>query len=63
MTFFKSKVEIEIAESTPLSDFVRNASSEEKKKIYTSVLKRAANSQADVIERVSKGKGRKLAPA
>ncbi len=61
MSFFKSRTDV--AESTPLSDFVRKASSEEKKKIYTSVLKRASNSQAEVIERVSKDKVRKLAPA
>jgi uncharacterized FlgJ-related protein len=37
--------------STPLSDFVRLASSAEKKRVYVIALKRASDSQNKVIER------------
>lgn len=37
--------------STPFSEFIRNASSREKKKIYLDVLKKASDSQREVIER------------
>lgn len=39
--------------STPLSEFIRNAPSAEKKKVYSTVLKRAADMQREVVERVS----------
>jgi hypothetical protein len=50
MSFFKSK---ELA-STPFANFIRNASSEEKKKVYSKVLRRASESQNEVIERAKK---------
>jgi uncharacterized FlgJ-related protein len=39
--------------STPLSEFVRNASSAEKKKVYVTALKNASDEQNKVIERAS----------
>jgi uncharacterized FlgJ-related protein len=39
------------AASTPLSDFMRNASSGEKKKVYVKALKQASAEQNAVIER------------
>lgn len=37
---------------TPFSDFIRNASSREKKRVYTEVLKKATDRQVRVIEEV-----------
>ena len=37
--------------STPLSEFVRNASAKEKKKVYVTALKKASDAQNEVIER------------
>jgi hypothetical protein len=42
--------------STPLSDFIRNAPSGEKKKVYATVLKRAAEMQHEVVVRVEKAR-------
>jgi hypothetical protein len=39
------------ATATPLSEFVRNASSAKKKKAYESALRKASDSQNAVIER------------
>jgi hypothetical protein len=50
MLFFKSKVRVS---KSPLSEFVRNTSSRVKTKIYASVLKRASDSQNNVIARVA----------
>jgi hypothetical protein len=52
--FLKSKPVL----STPFSDFIRNASSEEKKKVYTTVLKRASESQNEVVSRVAASRKR-----
>jgi hypothetical protein len=38
--------------STPLSEFIRNATSEEKKKVYSEVLRRASERQNEVVTRV-----------
>ena len=38
-----------IAKSTPFSDFIRNASSKEKKRVYTRVLKKATERQLEII--------------
>ena len=38
-------------ESTPFSEFIRNASSSEKKKVYTDVLKRAVERQDAIVRR------------
>jgi hypothetical protein len=40
--------------STPFSEFIRTASSEDKKKLYSKVLRRASESQNEVLARVSK---------
>jgi hypothetical protein len=40
--------------STPFSEFIRTASSEDKKKVYSKVLRRASESQNEVLARVSK---------
>jgi hypothetical protein len=40
--------------STPFSEFIRTASSEHKKKVYSKVLRRASESQNEVLARVSK---------
>jgi hypothetical protein len=37
--------------STPMSEFIRNASSAEKNKVYKRVLKKASERQNDLIER------------
>ncbi len=37
--------------STPLSDFIRNASSAEKKRIYTAVMKKATERQNRLLAR------------
>lgn len=39
-----------IVVSTPFSDFIRNASSAEKKKVYTEVLKKATERQNAVVQ-------------
>lgn len=36
--------------STPFSEFIRNASSAEKKQVYTQVLKKASERQRKVLE-------------
>lgn len=41
---------VELVESTPFSDFIRNAKSAEKKRVYARVLKKAAEKQNKVIE-------------
>jgi hypothetical protein len=41
--------------STPFSDFIRNASSGEKKRIYTEVLKKATERQNTITERDARG--------
>lgn len=43
--FSKSKV----VSSTAFSDFIRNASSEDKKRVYTEVLKKATERQNAVL--------------
>jgi hypothetical protein len=40
--------------STPFSEFIRTASSEDKKKVYSKVLRRASESQNEILARVSK---------
>lgn len=47
LTFFKKKP----TESTRFSEFIRNASSEEKKKVYARVLKSAIEQQNAVLGR------------
>ena len=40
-----------VAKSSPLSDFVRNSSSGERKKIYGEAIKNAIESQKKIIEK------------
>jgi len=40
--------------STPFSDFIRSASSREKKRVYTLVLEKASKRQNEVIDKVEK---------
>ena len=37
--------------STPFSDFIRNAKSDERKRVYKDVLEKATESQRQLIER------------
>jgi hypothetical protein len=50
--FSKSKT----AESTPFSDFIRKASSREKKRVYAHVLKKATEKQNSLIIRTASAK-------
>lgn len=43
-----------LVESTPFSDFIRNASSAERKRVYGRVLKRASERQNRLVEEASK---------
>ncbi|WP_272991526.1 hypothetical protein [Spongiibacter tropicus] len=47
MNLFGTKTKV--ASSTPLSDFLRNASSGEKKKVYARVISQASERQREVI--------------
>jgi hypothetical protein len=40
--------------STPFSEFIRTASSEEKKKVYSKVMKRASEQQNEILARINK---------
>jgi hypothetical protein len=42
--------------STPFSEFIRNASSAEKKRVYKRVLEKASESQNRVLARVASAK-------
>lgn len=39
--------------STPFSDFIREASSGEKKRVYSDVIRTAAAAQKELVDRVS----------
>jgi len=43
-----------VVESTPFSDFIRNASSAERKRVYGRVLKLASERQNRIIEEAEK---------
>lgn len=43
-----------VVESTPFSDFIRNASSAERKRVYGRVLKRASERQNRLVGEASK---------
>lgn len=47
MIFSKPKAK----KSSPFSEFIRNASSRDKKRVYTDVLKKATDRQLDVIHK------------
>lgn len=42
--------------TTPMSDFIRNASSAEKNKVYKRILKKASERQNHLVERVALAK-------
>ena len=42
--------------STPFSEFIRNASSKEKKRVYKHVLEKASESQNRVLDRAASAK-------
>lgn len=44
--------------ATPLSNFVRNASASEKKKVYVVALKRASDAQNEVVRHAAMVKAR-----
>ena len=44
--------------STPFSDFIRNAKSDERKRVYRDVLEKATESQKQVIERARSRKAK-----
>jgi hypothetical protein len=54
MIFRKSAVKP--VESTPFSDFIRNASSEDKKRVYRQVLERASERQNRLLAQSVKAK-------
>ncbi len=54
MLFFKRKPKL--AASTPFSEFIRNASSREKKRVYKHVLEKATESQNQVLAQVASAK-------
>ena len=54
MSLFKRKTKA--VASTPFSEFIRNASSAEKKRVYKRVLEKASESQNRVLARVATAK-------
>ena len=52
LTIFKSKEK----KSTPFSEFIRNASSKEKKRVYSEVMEKATASQLSVIHKAQASK-------
>ena len=54
MSLFRFKDASPEISSTPFSEFIRTASSEEKKKVYSKVLKRASEQQNEILARVNK---------
>jgi hypothetical protein len=54
MSLFRFKDDPPEVSSTPFSEFIRMASSEDKKKVYSKVLKRASERQNEVLARVEK---------
>jgi len=56
MSLFRFKDAPPEVSSTPLFEFIRTASSEEKKKVYSKVLKRASEQQNEILARVNKNR-------
>ena len=46
----------EAAESSAFSEFIRNASSGEKKRVYSEVLKKASEKQKELLDRARSNK-------
>ena len=55
-TMFSLKRKPKAVVSTPFSEFIRNASSAEKKRVYKRVLKKASESQNRVLDRAASAK-------
>lgn len=53
---FSFKRKSEKVKSTPFSEFIRNASSAEKKRVYKRVLEKASESQNQVLARAATAK-------
>jgi len=53
MYIFSNKSATKV-KTTPFSDFIRNASSREKKRVYSLVLKKASKRQNDLVEKAEK---------
>jgi hypothetical protein len=54
MSLFRFKNAPPDVSSTRFSEFIRTASSEEKKKVYSKVLKRASEQQNEILARVNR---------
>jgi hypothetical protein len=54
MSLFRFKDAPPDVSSTPFSEFIRTASSEEKRKVYSKVLKRASEQQSEILARANK---------
>ncbi|MFJ3470619.1 hypothetical protein [Pseudomonas sp. NPDC090201] len=50
----RSSKKLNTVKSTPISDFVRNATSEEKERVYQEVMKKAWERQDRIIEQARK---------
>ena len=50
---FLSKRKTKVVASTPFSEFIRNASSAEKKRVYKRVLEKASERQNRILARVA----------
>ena len=55
-TMFSLKHKSKAVVSTPFSEFIRNASSAEKKRVYKRVLEKASESQNRVLNRAASAK-------
>lgn len=53
---FSLKRKTNFVQSTPFSEFIRNASSAEKKRVYKRVLEKASESQNRVLARITSAK-------
>jgi hypothetical protein len=53
MSLFRFKDAPPDVSSTPFSEFIRTASSEEKRKVYSKALKRASEQQNEILARAN----------
>lgn len=53
---FSKKPKVKLVASTPFSDFIRNASARDKKRVYTAVMLKASEEQNRVINRLQPAK-------
>ena len=59
-TMFSLKRKPKPVASTPFSEFIRNASSAEKKRVYKRVLKKASERQNRILARAGKAKPKSM---